>query len=129
MKGNKTMSKQKADILDIIIEEKSDVTIDEFIATLPKGQQKKTAQDLITKLHSDLSTVLVNQKIQETRLKKLVAKLKDTEPMKAMKALKSEIKRDKKEAERLALIMLGAKKMCKVMGVELPDIKALTTGD
>lgn len=123
------MSKQKADILDIIIEEKSDVTIDEFIATLPKGQQKKTAQDLITKLHSDLSTVLVNQKIQETRLKKLVAKLKDTEPMKAMKALKSEIKRDKKEAERLALIMLGAKKMCKVMGVELPDIKALTTGD
>lgn len=113
------------DVLDLIREDKSDVTIEEIIGDLPKGQQKRSAQEMITRLHNELCNVLVDQKLTETKMKKIVAKLKETDPMKALKQMKTSVKRSKREAEKLALIMLGAKKMCKVMGIELPNIKAL----
>lgn len=115
----------KTDLIELVKEEKSDVTIDQIIGELPKGQQKRAAQDAITKLHNELCNILVNQKLTETKLKKLNDKIKATDAMKAMKQMKTQIKASKKDAEKLALVLMGAKKMCKVMGVELPNVKAL----
>lgn len=115
----------KTDVIELIKEEKSDVTIDQIIGDLPKGQQKRAAQEAITKLHSELCNILVQQKITETKMKKLNDKIKVTDAMRALKQMKTEIKRNKKDAEKLALVLMGAKKMAKVMGVELPNVKAL----
>lgn len=117
--------RKQTDVLELIKEDKSDVTIEEIIGDLPKGQQKRSAQEMITRLHEQLSSVLVDQKLMETKCKKLSLKINATDPMKALKMMKAQVKRSKKEAEKLALIMLGAKKMCKAMGIDLPNIKAL----
>ena len=118
------MQSKSVAVLDVL-EEKGHTTVEQIIGDLPARQQKKAAQNLITELHSQLTTILVKQKLTESRMKKLVAKINATEPMKAVKQMKKEVRKSKADSEKLALMLLGAKKMAKQMGIELPDIKAL----
>ena len=108
-----------------LMEEKGSKTIESFVGTLPASKQKKAATNLISELHQQLSTLLVKQRLTETKMKKLVARINETDPAKAVKQMKKEIRDSKKATEKLALMLLGAKKMARQMGLEMPDIKSL----
>lgn len=108
-----------------VIEQRGSTTIEQLVGTLPANKQKKAAQQMITDLHSQLSKVLVTQRLTETKMKKLTQQINATAPMKAVKQMKKEVRQSKRDSERLALMLLGAKKMAKQLGLELPDIKSL----
>lgn len=119
------MSDKEKEVLDLIIEERGESGIDKYISSLPKGKQKNTALDLMTKLQNDLSSILIDQRLAEVKIKKLNDKIKNTDPMKALKQMKADVKKMKKETEKLALVLLGCKKMAAVLGIDMPNIKAI----
>lgn len=119
------MSDKEKEVLDLIIEERGESGIDKYISSLPKGKQKNTAVDLMTKLQNDLSSILIDQRLAEVKIKKLNDKIKNTDPMKALKQMKADVKKMKKETEKLALVLLGCKKMAAVLGIDMPNIKAI----
>jgi cell division ATPase FtsA len=116
---------QGKEVIELIREDKSQVTIEQVIGELPKKNQKKAAFEMITTLHQELTDILVRQKLTEAKIKKLHARLELTEPVKSLKSMKKQVSKNKKDAEKLALILLGAKRMCKSLDIELPNIKAL----
>ena len=118
------MSKE-LDVIDLIKEDKGDNGIDKYINSLPKNKQKSAATEMLIQFRSELSNNLLEQKLMETKLKKLNDKVKQTEPMKAMAEMKKQIKKYKKDSEKMSLILLGCVKMAKALGVELPNIKAI----
>ncbi len=116
---------REVSVIDLISEDRGDLTIDKFISTLPKGERKDAAVQLMAKLQTELSTSLMEQKLTEVKMKKLNDKIRVTEPMKALKQMKGEVKKLKKDTEKLALVLLGCRKMAKAMGIDMPNIKLL----
>lgn len=112
-------------VIELIKEQKGSVEIESIMSDLPKGQQKKKAAQLIAEIHNEFQTSLVQQKLTETKLKKLNDKIKQTDAFKAVKQMKAEIKKSKKDTEKLALMLLGMKKMAKALDIDLPNVKAL----
>jgi len=105
------------EVLELIKEEPGELTIDEILEKIPKG--KDAARNLIIKLQDHIKNELLEEKQLEVKKKKVNEQTKNTDPMKALKKLKAEIKLKKRTNERMILILIGCKKMAKAMGVEI----------
>lgn len=110
---------------ELVREEKGYMKVESLISSGSERQQKKKAQEMIIGIQEQLSKLLLEQKLTETKLKRLNEKIKMTEAFKAVKLLKANIKTAKKDTEKLALMLMGMKKLAKELGIELPNIKAL----
>lgn len=105
------------EVMELIKEDPGDVKIEEILGMIPKG--KDAAENLIIKLQDHIKNELLEEKELEVKKKKANELVKNTDPMKALKKLKAEIKLKKKTNERMLLILIGCKKMAKAMGVKI----------
>ncbi len=116
---------RELEVLDLIKEDPGSLTIDEILESLPKSNRK--AQDFIIKLIDHIKSELLEERELDEKRKKLLNKIKVTEPMKALAQLKKEIKTKKRNNQQMLLILMGAKKMAKAMGINI-DVKQLQEG-
>lgn len=118
--------KAVAEVIELIEEEKGDLTIDQLIESFPKSN--KGAQEFYRALVMHLQDAVLEERELELKRKRLNDKIKETDPMKALKKLKSEIKAKKKKNDTLTTGLYFMRKMAKAAGIELPTVRQLTKG-
>jgi hypothetical protein len=121
------MRNKEVAVIDLIQEEPgSGITVDQILEAMPKSKNK--AQEFILQLTEHLKNELLELNALDTKRKKVLLQIKQTEPMKALAKLKKEIKLKKKDSARMADVLYGARKMAKAMGIDVSGIKSLNPG-
>jgi len=114
------------DVIELIEEEKGDLTIDQLIESFPKT--KNGAQDFYKAIVMHLQDTVVEERELALKTKRLNDKIKETDPLKALKKLKAELKAKKKKNDTLTTGLYFMRKMAKAAGIELPTVRQLTKG-
>jgi predicted KAP-like P-loop ATPase len=119
------MKQKNIEVIELIDKDPgglSDLMIEDVINSLPKSKSK--AQDFILKLTEHIKSEILEERELQMKQKKILAQIKQLDPMKALAELKKKIRIKKRTNSQLLLMLIGAKKMAKALGIEI-NVKQL----
>lgn len=127
MRNEQNKNRNLPEVIDMIQEEPGSITVEDILNSIPKSNKK--LQAFYDKLIETLSSELIDMKELEVKKKKAQDLINNTEPVKALKRLKKNIKAKKSSTDKLMQALMGVKSAAKAMDVELKTKKAISQGE